>query len=105
MQLDALDRMLRSFLHELNMDEETAFLEFNFGPPGLRRDIGMLDLIHKRVLGLAHPAFEQLLPWHCEYWNGHSKQLFSHRTECNFQWVIFNRSIFGLVMIYNQLPQ
>ena len=50
--LDAVDRMQRSFLYELNMDEEIVFLEFNFGPPGFRRDIGMLGLIHKRVLGV-----------------------------------------------------
>ena len=103
--LDALNRLQRWFLHELGISEEEAFIQYNFAPPTLRRDIGLLGLIHKRVLGLAHPAFEELLPWHNEYDGGHTKQVFSHTIECNFQWVLFNRSIFGLVAIYNQMPQ
>ena len=71
--LEKLDSAQRRFLHELDLDEATAFMEFNFAPPTLRRDIGLLGLLHKRVLGLAHPAYEQLFPFMQEYHNSHSK--------------------------------
>ena len=66
----------------------------------------MLGLIHKRVLGLAHPAFELLLPWspypaHI----GHSKQLFDHQINVRFRRTMHLRSLFGLTMVYNLLPQ
>ena len=48
---------------EVHLCEEVAFLDFNFAPPVVRRDVGMLGLIHKRIQGLAHPAYESLLPW------------------------------------------
>ena len=103
--MEALERLQRWFLRELHCNEEYAFVHFNFAPPVLRRDIGLLGLLHKRVLGLAHPAYDRLFPFHHEYWNGHSKQIYSHTAECTFQWVMFNRSIFGLASIYNKLPQ
>ena len=40
------------------------FFEISFAPPSLRRDIGILGMFHKRVLGLAHPIFNRLLPFH-----------------------------------------
>ena len=30
-------------------------------PPTLRRNIGVLGLIHKRVIGLSHPDFETII--------------------------------------------
>ena len=74
-----LDAMQRSFLHGLHLTEETAFLDHNFLPPCTRRDIAILGLIHKRVIGLAHSSFEKLLPWrqHIPRWEmvTHNKQL------------------------------
>ena len=79
----------------------------------LRRDVGMLGLIHERVLGLAHPAFERLLPlqpssfYEANMGNifiRHNKQIYNHNRECSNN-ALFNRSIFGLVYLYNRLPQ
>ena len=89
------------------MDDKTAFLEFNFAPPCVRRDIGILGLIHKRVLGLAHPAYNYLLPFltgpvQARY---HSKTLANRRESVTCHRNLFNRSIFGYVDVYNRLPE
>ena len=87
-----------------------AFINFNFAPTILRRNIGVLGLLHKRVLGLCHPSFEKLLPWYDQRFNvprgvGHTKQLYGHSIEINFNSALFNRSVFAMVDIYNNLPQ
>ena len=78
--LDQLDNSQKHFLDELGVSLETAFKDHNFAPPTLRRNIAVLGMIHKRVLGLSHPSFDQLLPYfqqrfghHLE--GRHSKQL------------------------------
>lgn len=100
---DRLDRLQRSFLHDLGIDEATAFLQFNFAPLSLRRDIGMLGFLHKRVLGRAHPCFNALFPLASNYIRGHSKQLATHAG--NFQQLLLKRSLFALAAVYNRLPQ
>ena len=106
---EKLDSCQRNFLKKLDMNEEAAFLDFNFAPPSLRRDIGILGMLHKRVLGLAHPIFDRLLPFHCESHGtstgSHTKQLYGHILQADFQLHLHNRSIFGMVHIYNRLPQ
>ena len=81
-----------------------------FPPPKLRRNIGVLGLLHKRVLGKCHPSFETLLPWWTTRFAaarglGHNKQLYGHNVEVSHHQAIFNRSIFAMVDIYNNLPQ
>ena len=60
--LDKVDQVQRIFLNKLEVSESTAFLDFNFAPTVLRRSIGILGLLHKRVLGQCHGSFEQFLP-------------------------------------------
>ena len=108
--LDKVGQVQSNFLHKLNISEREAFLEFNFAPTILRRNIGILGLIHKRVLGLCHPSFEALLPWYGQRFPesrglGHSKQLYGHSCEINFNRALFGRSIFAMIDIYNNLPQ
>jgi len=107
-----IDSMQRRYLHELSITEQVAFLDHNFAPPCLRRDIGMLGLIHKRILGLAHPAYEQLLPMASQRWYDdqyhyprHDKQIDNGMDQCIYAHNMFNRSIFGRVVIYNRLSQ
>ena len=64
--LEKLDHVQNRFLRELNVSPCQAFLEFNFAPPSLRRNIGALGLLHKHVLGKVHPTFEKLLSWYTE---------------------------------------
>ena len=81
--LKKLDQVHFQFLHELEMNASEAFTDFNFAPPMLRRNIGVLGLLHKRVLGLGHPIFQKLLPFCAELFNEtrpgrHNKQLYGH---------------------------
>ena len=108
--LDQLDNSQEHFLDELGVSVQTAFDSHNFAPPTLRRNIAILGLIHKRVLALSHPSFDELLPYfhqrfgfHLE--GRHSKQLYNHCEEIVSQWRLWQRSIFGMVDKYNLLPQ
>ena len=70
----------------------------------------MLGLLHKRVIGKCHPAFELLLPWYSQRFPegrgfGHSKQLYNHCVEISAHQALYDRSIFLMTDIYNNLPQ
>ena len=63
-----------------------------------------------RVIGECHPTYDLLFPW----WNdrfseprgrGHTKQLYGHWVEIKTHRAVYNRSIFAMVDIYNNLPQ
>ena len=54
--------MQRSFIQELGLTEEDAFLKLNQAPLELKRDIAALGLLHKIQLGEAHPDFDALFP-------------------------------------------
>ena len=108
--LHRLDCKQRHFLEELQISEADAFLNHNFAPPCLRRDIGVLGLLHKRVIGKCHPVFQKLFPFHADVFgslrpNEHDKQLYGHIIEVHYQHALHNRSIFGMVYVYNRLPQ
>ena len=108
--LDKVDQVQRSFLHKLEVSESSAFLDFNFAPTVLRRSIGILGLLHKRVLGQCHRSFDQLLPWYSQHFDtprgfGHDKQLYGHWLEADQHRALFGRSIFAMIDIYNDLSQ
>ena len=108
--LEKLDATQNHFLHEIGMDEAKAFLENNFAPPTLRRNIGILGLLHKRVLGKSHPIFQRLLPFHRDIFGSlrpaeHDRQLYGHIMNVDRQQALHDRSIFAMVYVYNKLPQ
>jgi len=107
--LAKFDSLQHHFLNEIGVTESNAFIEHNFAPPTLRRNIGVLGLIHKRVLGNAHPVYQSLLPFFTDVFGyprqGHNKQLYGHILEAQFQLQLFKRSIFGMVDVYNALSQ
>ena len=107
---ERLDSAQRGFLQEIEMSPEIAFVEHNFAPPRLRRNIGMLGFLHKRVLGLSHPNIQKLLPFHADVFGSlrageHDKQLYGHILEVQQQQSLHRRSVFGMVDVYNRLPQ
>ena len=53
------ENVQQSFLRELAVSEEDAYLLHNFAPPKLRRNIGILGLLHKRVIGESHLIFQK----------------------------------------------
>jgi hypothetical protein len=108
--LDRIDHLQKHFLDELGITEMDAFLRYNFAPPVLRRNIGILGLLHKRVLGKAHPIFQRLLPFHRDVFGSlrpaeHDRQLYGHILEVHRQYSLHDRSIFSMVYVYNRLPQ
>ena len=108
--LDRLDRCQKHFVEEIGLAESVAFIDYNFAPPVLRRNIGILGMLHKRVLGQCHPDFDTLLPWFVQRFGytiqgKHDKQLYNHRLEVQLQHGLFQRSIFAVVDFYNDLPQ
>ena len=52
--LARLDQAQASFVREFGLTEEMAFLDINFAPLCLRRDIRILGFIHKRVISECH---------------------------------------------------
>ena len=108
--LDRLDNVQDRFLHKLGITTEHAFLTYDLAPPTLRRNISILGMIHKRVLGQCHPSLNHLLPWFSDRFgepdrHRHTKQLYGHALECKSHWQLFRQSIFAMVDVYNNLPQ
>ena len=70
----------------------------------------MLGFLHNRVLGLSHSAIQRLLPFHADVFGSlrpgeHNKQLYDHILDVQQQHSLHRRSVFGMVHIYNRLPQ
>ena len=105
-KLRKLDKMQRGFLYALGLDDKIAFVDYNFAPPALRRAIGMLGFLHKRILGECHPALEVLLLARGVSAHAfHTKQLESHFDEVCAYRTLYNNSIYMYILIYNRLPQ
>ena len=108
--LEKLDSVQRSFLHELEITEECAFIDHNFAPPTLRRNIGILGLLQKRVLGKTLVIYQRLLAFVHDIFGflregEHNKQLYNHCLEIHYQQELWKRSIFCMTDVYNRLPQ
>ena len=103
--LARINRLQSSFVDALGVCEEYVFLIHNFAPLELRRDIAILGFIHKRVLGECHPAIMTLLPFssHEIAWR-HTKQLETHLDSCIASHALYWRSLFGLIHVFNRLP-
>ena len=101
---------MEHFLNEMNMDPVIAFLNYNLALLDLRRDIGMLGLLHKCRLGIAHPWLVSLFPSATVQPTGtrysdkrHDRQILER---CKGKFLEMTRnSLFGLVRVYNFLPE
>ena len=105
--LAPLDDVLTRFLNSLHINALQALVYFNLAPLHTRRDIGMLGVIHRSVLGLGPSCFSRFFRpspapppsrrrrYHCH-----------HLEEPPFtapDYVL--HSAIGAVRIYNLLPQ
>lgn len=91
-----LDRIQDRFLEHAGIDEQHAWIHFHLAPLATRRDIAMLGVLHRRVIGKGPPPFKK----HFEldgYW-----RLQDPRAALKGPLVI--RSILGLVAVYHMLP-
>ena len=57
------------------------------------------------MLGLCHPEIVSLLPFIDAHETWHTKQLYGHMDKCVTRWPLFMKSLFGMVQVYNRLPQ
>ena len=103
--LHKLDRVQRHFVQELRMTEEMAFIDHNFPPLCLRRTIGILGFLHKRILNQCHPAIKHLLSFSGMPNACHPKQLETHLDKIIGRENLYFRSLFGIVGVYNRLPE
>ena len=110
--LDNLDKVQRHFLRELGLTAAEALEKFHLAPLSTRRDVALLGLVHRTVLGEGLPHFAKWFfpcrrlrhSYRTRLQEGrHSKQLHdwldSDHTE------LLKRSPLGLPRVYNKLPQ
>ena len=109
--LNELDGLQRHFVHELGISEGDAFMHYNLAPLKLRRNIAVLGLIHRCVLGHAHPALIALFP-RTELaaeprtrlaQRRHTRQVLDRRDGSHK--AVLHRSILRMAKVYNLLPQ
>ena len=111
--LSAIDRVQGRLLDALGLSLELAIIGFNLAPLSSRRDIAMLGLIHRVVLGFAPEQFSDYIrparamlnrprEWRSPG-SRHNKQL--HDAIDGTNSAMMSRSLFGLVNSYNLLPQ
>ena len=110
--LQNLDKVQRYFLRELGLTAEEALLDYKLAPLSTRRDLALLGLVHRTVLGKGPPHF---CKWF--YLNStqrhqyntrrqttlHNRQLYDWLTSSHTE--LLKRSALGLPRVYNKLPQ
>jgi hypothetical protein len=90
-----LDNVQTRFLRDANIDDVTALMDFNLAPLAVRRDIAMLGLIHRAVLGKGPDHFRV----HFEVQPG--RLVKDPRSQSGGN--LLTRSALGLAAIYNLL--
>ena len=108
--LQVLDVVQIRFLRELGITEEEAFLHFNLAPLGVRRDIGILGVIHRAALRQGPEHLWRFFRIDTAP-NRHSDRLY-RRHSMHLEEVvavrnlnITRRSAFGSIRVYNLLPE
>ena len=105
-QLSKFDNLQEQFLRALGLSAEETFLNYNFAPVTLRRDIAMLGFVYKRILKLCHPKIQSMLPTReADRWDKHSKPIDVSLDDVVTRHTLFFRSIFGTALMYNRLSQ
>ena len=107
--LQRLDNFQEHFLSELGITAKTALFVFNLAPLARRRDIAMLGVMHRCVLGKGPPHFQDFFklapPKASTTRSGarrHGRQLIDIRNKAFIE--IERRSILGLILVYNHMP-
>ena len=88
--------MQHKFLKDIGVDDITALMEFNLAPLAARRDMAMLGVLHRTVLGKGPRHFKELFKLDT------AGRLVDPRSTIGGEMV--KRSALGLAAIYNLLP-
>ena len=111
--LAAIDRVQARFLRAVGLSEVEALCEYRLAPLKIRREIGILGMLHRVNLGQASRQMLELFPPIGEraglnsstrsLGTFHNRQL--HDRISNYSSTQLRRSILGMVQCYNALPQ
>ena len=98
------------FPPEIGIDIRKAFIGFNCAPPMLRRNIDVLGFLHKGVLGKCYSVCQKMVSFHRDVFGSmrpseDDKQLYGYILVINNLHALHSRSVFGMVYMYNRLPQ
>ena len=109
--LEPLDRLQTRFLREAGVSELEGLMVFNLAPLSARRDMAMLGLIHRTVLGKGPPQFREFFKPAETQENHPATRLFERRHGKQLkEWKdgthtdVVTNSALGLVTVYNLLP-
>ena len=103
--LKRLDNVQYRFLRDAGVDELSALFHFHFAPLSTRRDIALLGVIHRCVLGKGPPHFKQFFKGaDVTAAHRHRFHLVDVRGSKSTSNLII-RSAFGLIGVYNLLPE
>ena len=106
--LAEIENIQGRFLNQLEISEEDAFMQFNLAPLCVRRDIGILGMVHRAALRMGPP-----LLWQYFRVNLFATAQAHRRPRHDMQLVecpamrdleIMRRSAFGAIRVYNLLP-
>ena len=105
--LSQIDSRQAMFLRDLGLSALDALVHFKLAPLCSRRDMSMLGVIHRSVLGLGPDHFHEFIrpPWR---WRTRRVVRQRHRFHLEDELTgnfleIFRNSIFGLIRVYNLL--
>ena len=96
--LARLDAVQSRFLTDAGISKEDALVHFHLAPLSVRRDIAMLGVIHRAVLGRGPAHFRKHFPLASQT----LRKVVEPRTLLRH--LIVKRSVLGLVAVYNVLP-
>ena len=103
--LKRLDNVQYRFLRDAGVDELNALFHFHLAPLSTRRDIALLGVIHRSVLGKGPPHFKQFFKRaDVTAARRHRFHLVDVRGSKSTSNLII-RSAFGLIGVYNLLPE
>ena len=96
--LSRVDSVQSRFLQNAGISEIDALVHFHLAPLSVRRDIAMLGVIHRAVLGKGPLHFQEHFLIASQMW----RKVVDPRASLKHP--IIKRSVLGLVAIYNMLP-
>ena len=104
--LNRIDNIQHRFLRDAGVDELSALFDFHLAPLRTRRDMAMLGVIHRSVLGKGPPHFKEFFK-RADVNSAprrHRFHLIDVRGTAPTSNLIV-RSAFGLIGVYNLLPE
>ena len=97
--LRRLDAVQHNFLRDIGVDDVSALVHFHLAPLSTRRDIAMLGMIHRTILGKGPRQF-------LEFFRRDPNHSLKFVDPClASRSPLMKRSALGLVAVYNMLPR